>query len=107
MSRPFIANAIGKPTDATVIRGRENVPTGDDFAWWSCHYEYRHGKTGETYRLEDLQNKYHMGFGQAELWQIIDREYESEEVYVMSVNHPRRTDNDHILFEDEGENYGS
>ena len=30
-----------------------------------------------------------MGFGQAELWEIIDREYTSIEVYVMSVNHPR------------------
>ena len=97
MSRNFISSPVGEPTAATRIVGRENVPRGDNFAWWSCHYEYIHRVTKEIYRLEDLQNKYKMGFGQAELWEIIDREYTSIEVYVMSVNHPRYNQENLVL----------
>jgi hypothetical protein len=89
MLRQFISKAIGKPTDAIIIRGRENVPIGDDFAWWSCHYEYRNIKNVETYTLEELQEKYQLGFGQQELWDIIEQNYTTEEVYVMNVNHPK------------------
>lgn len=86
----FISKAIGKPTNERIVRGRENVPKGDDFAWWSCHYEYKNKKTGEIYNLEDLQNKYKLGFAQRELWDIIERDYITEDVYVMNVNHPKR-----------------
>lgn len=85
----FIAKAIGELTNNKIVRGRENVPKGDDFSWWSCHFEYRNRNTSEAYTLEELQDKYELGFGQKELWDFIECEYNTEEVYVMNVNHPR------------------
>lgn len=90
MAKEFIASAIGKPTNARRVRGRENVPKGDNFAWWSCVYIYINRKTKEEYTLEQLQCKYEMGFAQQELWEIIEAEYDSVEDYIMNVNHPRR-----------------
>lgn len=89
MVRQFISKSIGNPTDAIVIRGRENVPAGDSFAWWTCHFEYRSNLTNELFLLSDLQNKYQLGFGQRELWDLISKYYITEEVYVMNVNHPK------------------
>lgn len=68
-----------------IIRGRENVPKNDDFAWWSCHYEYKNKKTNKSYRLEELQNKYKLGFAEKKLWNIIERYYIAEEVYVIEL----------------------
>lgn len=87
--RQFITSPIGEPTDLTIIRGRQNVPVGDCFSWWSCHYEYKNIKTGETFTIEGLQNKYQLGFLEKELWNIIERNYLTEEIYIMSCNHPR------------------
>lgn len=103
MNNKWIPPAIGNTTNPKIIRGRENVPTGDNFAWWSCHYEYRNKNTNEVFRLEGLQEKYNLGFLQRELWDIIEHEYISEEVYIMSVNHPKYDKNDNsddIVFED-------
>lgn len=75
--------------DRITIRGRENVPAGDNFAWWPCHYEYISRETGEAYTLEELQEKYHLGFCDSRLWRIIEKDYHGEEVYVMSVKHPK------------------
>ena len=87
--------------EAKVVRGRENVPAGDNFAWWSCHFEYRSKDTCEAFILEQLQEKYSLGFGQQELWNIIERDYTAEEVYVKNVNHPNyNEESDDIVFED-------
>lgn len=103
MINQWIPKAIGQPTNVRIIRGRENVPTGDDFAWWSMHYEYKNIKTCEEFTLEQLQDKYNLGFAQKKLWDIIERDYTTEEVYIMNVNHPRYDINDKsndIVFED-------
>lgn len=84
-----IINAIGEPTEATTVRGRQNVPAGENFAWWTCKMEYRHNLTNELYSLEELQCKYELGFAEKRLWNIIEREYTIGEIYVMNVNHPR------------------
>lgn len=57
------------------------------------HYEYRNNKTGEVLRLEDLQEKYSLGFAQKELWDIIETNYTTEEVNNVCVEGD-------ILFED-------
>jgi hypothetical protein len=103
MIKQWIPKAIGQLTDVRIIRGRENVPTGDDFAWWSMHYEYKNIKTCEDFTLEQLQDKYNLGFAQKKLWDIIERDYTTEEVYVKNVNHPKYDKNDksnNIVFED-------
>lgn len=42
-----------------------------------------------------------MGFGQSELWAIIEKEYSSETVFVMNVDHPKYNGAvDEIIFED-------
>ena len=87
--KQWIPHAIGKPTNATKIRGRENVPVGDKFDWWSCKYVYIDRITKKEYYLEDLCNKYKMGFGQSELWDIIEKGYDCESDYIMNINHPR------------------
>ena len=71
------------------IIGRENLPKKDNPAWWSCHYEYINRKTKEMFKLEELQEKYGFGFADSKLWKIIEEEYNSVEVYVMSINHPK------------------
>lgn len=103
MKNQWIPKAVGQPTNARIIRGRENVPIGDDFAWWSMHYEHINKKTGKAFTLEQLQEKYNVGFAQKELWDIIERDYTTEEVYIMNVNHPKYDKNDKsddIVFED-------
>lgn len=77
-----------------IIIGRENIPAKDDLSWWSMHYKYRNKKTGKMFRLEDLQEKYNLGFSQKELWNIIEFEYKTEEVYIMNINHPKYKEND-------------
>jgi len=101
MATQFIASAIGRPTNATVIRGRENVPSGDDFSWWTSVSTYINRKTKEECTLVQLQCKYEMGFAQKELWDIIEKEYSISNDYIMNVNHPKHDgkSND-IVFED-------
>lgn len=101
MRNLWLPTAIGKPTNAKVVRGRENVPVGDDFAWWSCHFEYRSKNICEAFTLEQLQEKYNLGFGQQKLWNIIERNYTAEEVYVRNINHPYYNEElEDIVFED-------
>lgn len=101
MTRQFISSAIGSSTDARSVRGRENVPAGDSFAWWSCIYIYINRISKKEYRLEQLQKKYHLGFAEEELWDVIEKEYDMVEEYIMNVNHPKRNGNtDDIVFED-------
>ncbi|MGN9163231.1 hypothetical protein [Clostridium sulfidigenes] len=59
----------------------------------STHYEYRNKKTGEVLRLEDLQEKYNLGFAQKELWDIVEANYTTKEVHTTCVE-------EGILFED-------
>ena len=99
----WISKSIEQPMNAKSVRRCENVPAGDDFAWWSEHYEYRSVKTCETFTLEQLQEKYNLGFAQEKLWDIIERNYTMEEIYVMNINHPKYDKNDKtndIVFED-------
>ncbi len=101
MKGQFISSPIGKTTDAKIIRGRENVPVGDNFGWWTCVYVYINRKSKEEYMLEQLQEKYSLGFGQHELWNIIEKEYDAVEDYIMSVNHLRYNgQSDDIVFEE-------
>ena len=101
MVREFITKAIGKSTNATIIRGRKNVPSGDDFKWWTSISVYVNRVTKEEYILEQLQGKYEMGFGQRELWNIIEKEYDIFDDYIMNVNHPKYDGAfDTIVFED-------
>ncbi len=101
MTKQFISKPIGKPTDARIIRGRDNVPVGDNFAWWTCVYVYINRESKEEYKLEQLQEKYNLGFGQRELWDIIEKNYDTVEDYIMNVNHPiRNGKSDDIVFED-------
>lgn len=86
-----------------IIKGRENIPDGDNFSWWSMHYEYINKETGRVFRLEELQEHYNLGFAQKELWDIIELEYKTKQVYIMNVNHPNYSKNvafDNIVFED-------
>ena len=87
MNENWMPFAIGKPTDATRIVGRENVPKGDDFGWWSCHSEYL-DIDGEYLTIEELQDKHEVHWQRA--WEIIEGNHlKTINVYVMNVNHPR------------------
>ena len=44
-------------------------------------YQYVDKKTGEGYRIEDLQEKYSFGFMKKELWDIIERDYTTRVVH--------------------------
>ena len=91
MTRPWIPEPIGPASDATVIRGRENVPKGDLFCWWTMHYEYVEKVTGEAYRMPDLQRRYGIGFMDPRMDEILKTDYEPEgvQVYTMNICHPR------------------
>lgn len=78
--------------DKIKVYGRENVPKTDKFAWWSCDYEYI-GKDGTYNTLEDLQEKYNLGFADKKLWDIIEENYKTVECYTMNVNHPEHPEN--------------
>jgi len=53
MAKQWIPTSIGKSINSKIIRGRVNVPIGDSFAWWSCHYEYKNNKSDDIV-FEDL-----------------------------------------------------
>lgn len=59
-------------------------------------YIYINKRTGEEYRLEDLQNKYGLGFGDRRLWDIIESCYRCEERL-----RPRGEGEDIVFEEDE------
>ena len=88
---------IGEPTNATRIIGRENVPKGDKFSWWSSHSEYI-DDDGESLTIEAFQDKHDIHWRGA--WDIIvEQNLEMIDVYDMNVNHPRYEE----LVEDSGD----
>lgn len=73
--------------DKIKVYGSENINATDKHNWWNFDYEYI-GKDGIYHTLEELQEKYNLGFADKRLWDLIDENYKTVECFTMNRNHP-------------------